>query len=157
MDDALAKGAKALTGGKKPDLQAPYDKGYFFSPTVLSDCTIDMKVSISIVHAATHLRIHSGTAYKAPQWPCLLCTNTCFHKPDVALCCIALVREATPRRCQKLQPCHRDLLQVVLLLLSVQQGTRIQSAVQDLSCKCCCADLQGGDFWTSCPSFQVQA
>ena len=44
VDDALAKGAKALTGGKKADLQAPYDKGYFFSPTVLSDCTIDMKV-----------------------------------------------------------------------------------------------------------------
>ena len=44
VDDALAKGAKALTGGKKADLQAPYDKGYFFTPTVLSDCTIDMKV-----------------------------------------------------------------------------------------------------------------
>lgn len=44
VEDALAKGAKALTGGKKADLQAPYDKGYFFSPTVLSDCTIDMKV-----------------------------------------------------------------------------------------------------------------
>lgn len=44
VDDALAKGAKALTGGKKADLQAPYDKGYFFAPTVLSDCTIDMKV-----------------------------------------------------------------------------------------------------------------
>lgn len=45
VDDALAKGAKALTGGKRPEMQAPYDKGYFFSPTVLSDCTIDMKVS----------------------------------------------------------------------------------------------------------------
>jgi len=45
VDDALAKGAKALTGGKRPDMQAPYDKGYFFEPTVLSDCTIDMKVS----------------------------------------------------------------------------------------------------------------
>ena len=44
VDDAVAKGAKALTGGSKPDLQAPYDKGFFFSPTVLSDCTIDMKV-----------------------------------------------------------------------------------------------------------------
>ena len=44
MDDALAKGATALTGGKKAELQAPYDKGYFFTPTVLSDCTIDMKV-----------------------------------------------------------------------------------------------------------------
>jgi hypothetical protein len=46
VDDALAKGAKALTGGKRPHMQAPYDKGYFFEPTVLSDCTIDMKVSI---------------------------------------------------------------------------------------------------------------
>ena len=44
VDDALAKGAKALTGGSKPDLKAPYDKGFFFSPTVLSDCSIDMKV-----------------------------------------------------------------------------------------------------------------
>ncbi|DBB06011.1 TPA: hypothetical protein ACH3X3_009992 [Trebouxia sp. C0006] len=44
VDDALAKGAKALTGGKRPDMQAPYDKGYFFEPTVLSDCTIDMKI-----------------------------------------------------------------------------------------------------------------
>lgn len=44
VDDALAQGAKALTGGKKAELQAPYDKGYFFAPTVLSDCTIDMKV-----------------------------------------------------------------------------------------------------------------
>lgn len=45
VDDALANGAKALTGGSKPEMQAPYDKGYFFQPTVLSDCTIDMKVS----------------------------------------------------------------------------------------------------------------
>ena len=48
VDDALAKGAKALTGGQKPDLPAPYDKGNFFSPTVLSECTIDMKVSVCI-------------------------------------------------------------------------------------------------------------
>ena len=46
VDDALAKGAKALTGGSKPDLKAPYDKGFFFSPTVLSDCSIDMKVML---------------------------------------------------------------------------------------------------------------
>ena len=46
VDDALSKGAKALTGGSKPDLQAPYDKGFFFSPTVLSECSIDMKVML---------------------------------------------------------------------------------------------------------------
>ena len=44
VDDAVSKGAKALTGGSRPDLQAPYDKGNFFQPTVLPDCTIDMKV-----------------------------------------------------------------------------------------------------------------
>lgn len=44
VDDAISKGAKALTGGSKPVLQAPYDNGNFFQPTVLSDCTIDMKV-----------------------------------------------------------------------------------------------------------------
>lgn len=45
MDDAISKGAKALTGGSTPDLSAPYDKGNFFQPTVLADCSTDMKVS----------------------------------------------------------------------------------------------------------------
>lgn len=50
VDDAVSKGAKALTGGSRPDLPAPYDKGNFFQPTVLADCTIDMKVSFHTVH-----------------------------------------------------------------------------------------------------------
>ena len=50
VDDAVSKGAKALTGGSRPNLPAPYDKGNFFQPTVLADCTIDMKVSFHMVH-----------------------------------------------------------------------------------------------------------
>lgn len=59
VDDALAKGAKALTGGKRPDMQAPYDKGYFFEPTVLSDCTIDMKVSNFSDPGSAHQLCHA--------------------------------------------------------------------------------------------------
>mmetsp|Transcript_11098 Transcript_11098/g.19328 ORF Transcript_11098/g.19328 Transcript_11098/m.19328 type:complete len:550 (+) Transcript_11098:46-1695(+) len=41
--DAVAKGAKVLTGGQKPQLPAPLDGGFFYEPTVLSNCTIDMR------------------------------------------------------------------------------------------------------------------
>ena len=44
MDDAVAKGAKALTGSSKPDLQEPYNRGFFFSLTILADCSSDVKV-----------------------------------------------------------------------------------------------------------------
>jgi succinate-semialdehyde dehydrogenase/glutarate-semialdehyde dehydrogenase len=37
VEDAKAKGAKVLTGGKRLT-----DKGYFYAPTVLGDCTHDM-------------------------------------------------------------------------------------------------------------------
>eukprot|EP00884_Botryococcus_braunii_P000574 jgi/Botrbrau1/10517/Bobra.7_1s0001.1 len=43
-DDALAKGGKLMIGGSKPALAAPYDKGHFFSPTIVRDATIDMKL-----------------------------------------------------------------------------------------------------------------
>ena len=45
VQDALTKGARATTGGPEPpSLGAPYDGGYFASPTVLADATIDMKI-----------------------------------------------------------------------------------------------------------------
>ncbi|CAL8462841.1 g2375 [Coccomyxa elongata] len=44
VDDAVAKGATVTVGGKKPDLPEPYNKGYFYAPTVLSNATIDMKI-----------------------------------------------------------------------------------------------------------------
>jgi succinate-semialdehyde dehydrogenase/glutarate-semialdehyde dehydrogenase len=40
VDDALAKGAKLAHGGKRP---ADMPKGSFFEPTVLYDCTPDMR------------------------------------------------------------------------------------------------------------------
>jgi succinate-semialdehyde dehydrogenase/glutarate-semialdehyde dehydrogenase len=39
VDDAVAKGARVLSGGKRIG-----QKGYFFAPTVLADCTPDMEV-----------------------------------------------------------------------------------------------------------------
>jgi succinate-semialdehyde dehydrogenase/glutarate-semialdehyde dehydrogenase len=39
VEDAAAKGAKVLTGGKRIG-----QKGYFFGPTVLADCTPEMEV-----------------------------------------------------------------------------------------------------------------
>jgi hypothetical protein len=39
VDDALARGARALTGGERPD-----GVGYFYPPTVLVDVTDDMEV-----------------------------------------------------------------------------------------------------------------
>ena len=58
VDDAVSKGARALTGGSKPSLQAPYDKGNFFQPTVLSDCTIDMKVCTLSTAAVTLMLLY---------------------------------------------------------------------------------------------------
>ena len=40
VDDAVAKGAKVLTGGRKPKKE----KGYYYLPTVLVDVTTDMRV-----------------------------------------------------------------------------------------------------------------
>ncbi|KAK9806957.1 hypothetical protein WJX72_008662 [[Myrmecia] bisecta] len=45
VDDALAKGATALTGGsERPQMSDQYTKGNFFTPTVLRDANIDMKI-----------------------------------------------------------------------------------------------------------------
>ena len=44
MDDAIKKGAKTLTGGKRPEMQGDLAKGNFYEPTILGDATIDMKV-----------------------------------------------------------------------------------------------------------------
>ncbi len=41
--DALAKGARLVAGGQAPEGEA-YAAGFFFRPTVVADCTHDMKV-----------------------------------------------------------------------------------------------------------------
>ena len=46
MDDAVKKGAKTLTGGKRPEMQGDLAKGNFYEPTILGDATIDMKVGL---------------------------------------------------------------------------------------------------------------
>uniref|UniRef100_A0A7S3QKY3 Succinate-semialdehyde dehydrogenase, mitochondrial n=1 Tax=Dunaliella tertiolecta TaxID=3047 RepID=A0A7S3QKY3_DUNTE len=44
VDDAVAKGAKVLVGGKKASLASPLSNGTFFEPTVLGDASIDMRL-----------------------------------------------------------------------------------------------------------------
>ena len=41
VEDALAKGARLLTGGKRPQ---GFENGYFYEPTILADCTKEMLV-----------------------------------------------------------------------------------------------------------------
>lgn len=43
LKDALAKGARLLAGGAAPK-GAEYERGYFFRPTVVADCTHEMKI-----------------------------------------------------------------------------------------------------------------
>jgi len=43
LQDALAKGARLVAGGKRPQ-GAAFAKGYFFRPTVVADCDHTMKV-----------------------------------------------------------------------------------------------------------------
>jgi succinate-semialdehyde dehydrogenase / glutarate-semialdehyde dehydrogenase len=43
VDDAVAKGARVVTGGA-PLAGERFDRGYFYPPTVLADCTPDMGV-----------------------------------------------------------------------------------------------------------------
>ena len=40
---ALDEGATIATGGSAPELGAPFDNGFFFSPTVISNATNDMR------------------------------------------------------------------------------------------------------------------
>jgi succinate-semialdehyde dehydrogenase/glutarate-semialdehyde dehydrogenase len=44
IQDATGKGAKVLTGGRKPEGEA-YRKGYFFEPTVLTDIRPEMRLT----------------------------------------------------------------------------------------------------------------
>jgi succinate-semialdehyde dehydrogenase/glutarate-semialdehyde dehydrogenase len=44
IQDATAKGAKVLTGGRKPEGDA-YRRGYFFEPTVLTDIRPEMRLT----------------------------------------------------------------------------------------------------------------
>lgn len=44
VEDAVQKGAKVLTGGKRAELPGDTAKGNFYEPTVLTDATIDMKI-----------------------------------------------------------------------------------------------------------------
>lgn len=39
------EGARLVTGGNEPKLPVPFDKGYYFEPTVFADATQDMKIS----------------------------------------------------------------------------------------------------------------
>ncbi|MFJ9504028.1 aldehyde dehydrogenase family protein [Streptomyces anulatus] len=43
-DDALAKGARAATGGKRATVAAPAEAGFWYEPTVLADATPDLAV-----------------------------------------------------------------------------------------------------------------
>jgi succinate-semialdehyde dehydrogenase/glutarate-semialdehyde dehydrogenase len=43
LDDAVARGARLLAGGTAPE-GAAFEKGHFFRPTVLADCTHEMLV-----------------------------------------------------------------------------------------------------------------
>ena len=43
LADALAKGARLLAGGSRPEGQK-FEKGFFFRPTVVADCTHEMQV-----------------------------------------------------------------------------------------------------------------
>ena len=43
VEDALAKGARLICGGKRP-AGAEYQKGYFFEPTIVADATHDMLI-----------------------------------------------------------------------------------------------------------------
>lgn len=43
LADAVEKGARLLAGGKAPDGEA-FAKGFFFRPTIVADCTHEMKV-----------------------------------------------------------------------------------------------------------------
>ena len=38
------EGAKLVTGGREPMLPEPFDKGYFYEPTVFGDATQDMRI-----------------------------------------------------------------------------------------------------------------
>jgi len=40
----LKEGTKLLAGGKRPNLPSPYDKGFYYEPTLLADATQDMSV-----------------------------------------------------------------------------------------------------------------
>ena len=45
VDDATAQGARVVIGGSSaPELKEPYNKGYFFQPTVIADATPSMKI-----------------------------------------------------------------------------------------------------------------
>ena len=44
VDDALAKGAKLLHGGKPPEVGHPLSGGQFYPPTVLVDVTENMVI-----------------------------------------------------------------------------------------------------------------
>ncbi|MGW6287318.1 aldehyde dehydrogenase [Streptomyces sp. NPDC055107] len=44
VDDALAKGARAVTGGKRATVAAPAGAGFWYEPTVLADAAPDLAV-----------------------------------------------------------------------------------------------------------------
>ena len=44
VDIGVNEGAKVAVGGKAPSLPAPYDRGFYFEPTILYDARQDMRV-----------------------------------------------------------------------------------------------------------------
>ncbi len=40
----VKEGAKLLVGGKRPNLPSPYDKGFYYEPTLFSDAKQDMRI-----------------------------------------------------------------------------------------------------------------
>lgn len=44
VEDAVLKGAKVITGGKKPELKG-FEKGFFYQPTVLADVDATMNIA----------------------------------------------------------------------------------------------------------------
>lgn len=91
MEDAISKGAKALTGGKKPDMPGELAKGNFYEPTILGDATIDMKV-----RTASPQRLGDGRSWICRlQWRCSPpdagCSGDAQGVP-LLQCCGALVQ-----------------------------------------------------------------
>jgi betaine-aldehyde dehydrogenase len=44
VKSGIEEGAKLVTGGHEPGLPGPFDKGYYYEPTVFADATQDMKI-----------------------------------------------------------------------------------------------------------------
>ncbi|WUD87673.1 aldehyde dehydrogenase family protein [Streptomyces anulatus] len=66
MDDALAKGARAVTGGKLATVAAPAEAGFWYEPTVLADATPDLAVCREEVFGP--VVVVWVNTYRLPHW-----------------------------------------------------------------------------------------